>query len=72
MIKIEKLNQHLKSFITTFIWEIHRCIIYRDKMLHTFEKMDAIELIQNTMKDNLIHEWGGKIVVKGTCNTQPP
>ena len=31
------------------------------KMLHTFEKMDAInptfELIQNTMKDNLIHDW---------------
>ena len=30
------------------------------KMLHTFEKMDAInptfELIQNTMKDNLIHD----------------
>jgi hypothetical protein len=32
--------------------------------LHTFEKMDAInptfELIQNTMKDNLIHDCLGK------------
>jgi len=33
-------------------------------MLHTFEKMDAInptfELIQKTMKDNLIHDCLGK------------